>query len=217
MNHVCIIDLGLSNISCVVSAVKRVASNAIVEIITSPASLINRPSHILLPGMGSFSEGIDRIRASKWDKYLFEVCIQKQTTSLLGICLGMQLLATTGSEGCIQDYTKDGLDFIRGKIKPLTNNQNDKHIAIPHIGWNSVSINSQTTDLFFDIPDLADFYFLHSYIFSTEDSDNNLGITNHGLNFTSAINHKRVYGVQFHPEKSQRLGEKLLFNFLKRC
>ena len=122
----------------------------------------------------------------------------------LGICVGMQVLATIGYE-----FEKtNGLGIIEGEVVSM-----DSHSeSLPHVGWNSVE-QQRTSELFNGIPDNKDFYFLHSYKFQTQNQSNQLGLTNYGQPFISVFNEQNIFGVQFHPEKSQSHGLKLLRNF----
>ena len=125
----------------------------------------------------------------------------------LGICLGMQLLASESEEF---GFSK-GLDLIKGKIKFLGNlGCKDK---VPHIGWNSVSFTKDHY-LFKGISNKADFYFVNSFVFVPENKNHNLANTNYDINFCSIVAKDNIYGVQFHPEKSSKAGRKLLKNFL---
>ena len=119
----------------------------------------------------------------------------------------MQLLFENSEEGNI-----DGLKLIKGKVKKFDRRKND--IKIPHIGWNSVKIKNQSY-LFKDVSDMTDFYFVHSYMIKQNLKNEIIGETNNSDIFTSAINKKNIYGVQFHPEKSHKAGLKILKNFIE--
>ena len=122
----------------------------------------------------------------------------------LGICVGMQVLSDIGYE----NETSNGLSIINGKVKKLNTKEN-----LPHVGWNSLNLKTKNK-IFEGIPNKTDFYFTHSYVFELNDSINEISSTNYGTSFTSAINKQNIFGTQFHPEKSQSAGIKLIKNFL---
>ena len=200
--NVIIIDYGMGNLHSVVSGLKalNVETN-----ITSSSEDISNASHIILPGVGSFSEGIKNLKESKLDVAINDA-IKSREASLLGICLGMQLLAERGTEGS----ECSGLGLIRGEVKKFK--QHESGERIPHMGWNEVKHHNNL--LFNGIPSGNDFYFLHSYYFNPTFERNIVSTTSYLGNFASAINDEQVWGVQFHPEKSSKYGLKLLENFL---
>lgn len=176
-----------------------------VTIISDPKNLSDA-THIVLPGVGSFKDGMDNLIKFGWKEPLRKTVLGSKTP-VLGICLGMQLLADKGYEG----GEIVGLGLISGvvdKLKPV--NKSEK---IPHIGWNEV-YPTHKDPLFNNIPDGTDFYFVHSYHFIPKDKKNILSTTPYCGNFVSSINQGNIYGTQFHPEKSQRPGFQLLRNFL---
>jgi len=200
--NVIVIDYGMGNLHSVVSGLKALS---VETNITSSSENISNASHIILPGVGSFSEGIKNLKESKLDVAINDA-IKSRKASLLGICLGMQLLAERGTEGgeC------NGLGLIRGEVKKFE--QHGTGERIPHMGWNEVKHHNDL--LFNGIPSDNDFYFLHSYYFNPTFERNIVSTTSYLGNFASAINDKQVWGVQFHPEKSSKYGLKLLENFL---
>jgi glutamine amidotransferase len=132
--------------------------------------------------------------------------VLSEKKKVIGICVGMQMMADESDEGKLS-----GLGWIKGKIKHLSSLHGGNHYLLPHMGWNSVHPT-------LDNPLLTNskdwnFYFLHSYYFHTESSDNILATTNYHTNFTSAVNQDNIFGVQFHPEKSHDWGKQLLINF----
>jgi len=163
-------------------------------------------THAILPGVGSFSAAMKNIKKYEIDLILKEQVIE-QNKPLLGICLGMQIMATFGHEG----GTTNGLNLIEGEVKILQSN--DCSSRIPHIGWNEV-IFKESHPLFNEIKSATDFYFVHSYHFICKNKNNSLAFTPYCGGFSSVINKENIYGVQFHPEKSQKSGLQLLKNFL---
>ncbi|MFA7184989.1 MAG: imidazole glycerol phosphate synthase subunit HisH, partial [Victivallales bacterium] len=126
---------------------------------------------------------------------------------VLGICVGMQVLAESSEEG-----HEKGLGWIRGTVKKIDSSQFKQRTHLPHMGWNDIRPVKEC-GLFKGINDDARFYFLHSYYFSCADKDDVLAVTEYGSEFACAVNSKNIYGVQFHPEKSHRYGIQLLKNF----
>lgn len=200
---VAIVDYGMSNLGSVSRAVEECGGEPIVTNSKSDFEIVDK---IILPGVGSFSEGISNIRKRGLDKILTKQ-IMDEEIPILGICLGMQLMATKGWE--IEE--KSGLGWINGEVKML--NKCNPHEKIPHVGWNEVNHNLENS-LFKGIPSGKDFYFVHSYQFICHDEIDILAKTPYCNGFTSAICKNNIFGVQFHPEKSQKIGLKLIKNFL---
>lgn len=200
---VAIIDYGMSNLGSIHQAIEECGGS--VYVATKPSELKNA-SHIILPGVGAFGDGMANLTSQHWIEALKEAVLQDRTP-LLGICLGMQLLATTGFEG----GTNKGINFITGEVKKfIPQNLQER---IPHVGWNEVHSKIQSP-LLNGIPEGTDFYFVHSYHFITRNESDIIATTPYCGTFNSVISHENIYGVQFHPEKSQRPGFQLLKNFL---
>ncbi|EPG75998.1 imidazole glycerol phosphate synthase, glutamine amidotransferase subunit [Leptospira fainei serovar Hurstbridge str. BUT 6] len=199
--NVIIIDYGMGNLSSVLRAFQECGASA--EISDNPLDL-KRATHIVLPGVGAFPDGINNLRERKFDQAIEHVVADG--IPLLGICLGMQLLADTGYEV----RKSDGLGLISGEVKKLDEGAG---VRIPHVGWNEVKYKKDDS-LFVDIPDNSDFYFVHSYHFEPASENAIVGITPYGQGFVSVVRKDNVMGVQFHPEKSSQLGFKVIRNFL---
>ncbi len=201
---IAVIDYGVGNLKSIENAIKFNNSDVKVDLVSEPENL-KKYEKIILPGVGAFGDAIEKIREKNFDQAIFEEV--KKGKFLLGICLGMQLLATKSYE-----YGEHlGLNLIDGEVILLKNINN---IRIPHMGWNNVTF-SKNNKILSDINNLSDFYFLHSYHFSCSRPDYILGITDYGLNFISVINKDNIYGAQFHPEKSQENGLKFMKNFIE--
>lgn len=197
-----VIDYGLSNLGSIKGALEKCGASVLIT--SNPDDIVNS-SGIILPGVGSFSDGIKNLRERKLD-----IAIKQTTaahTPILGICLGMQLLASSGQEG----GNNLGLDLISGEVIQLI--PTSPNIRIPHVGWNEVN-QTKKDSLFKDIPNGTDFYFVHSYHFIPSDQKDILSTTPYCEQFVSAIQKDNIFGVQFHPEKSQNPGLQLLHNFL---
>jgi glutamine amidotransferase len=184
----------------------------IYERLKIPFKIANHPMEIkgaqkiILPGVGAFDETISMLDESGFRSVLdHEVLVNK--ISVLGICVGMQILAKRSEEG-----TLPGLGWINGEVKKIDVTLLPAKPKIPHLGWNSVEI-TKANKLFNDIDEEQGFYFLHSYYFQCNDQVDIMSTTFYGKNFASSVNHKNIYGVQFHPEKSHQNGVNLLKNF----
>jgi glutamine amidotransferase len=199
-----IINYGMGNIASIQNAFESLGAE--VFLVETP-DMLKAAERIILPGVGAFSAAMQHLNEEKWIPAI-EHAVHEQKRPLLGICLGMQLLLTSGDEG----GTCAGLGFIDGEVKHLK--FSDPSLRIPHMGWNEVDYTVDSP-LFKDIPDRSDFYFVHSYAAVTKSDTNVIAHTQYGDNFTVAIARDNVFGVQFHPEKSSIPGRKLLQNFLE--
>lgn len=202
---IAIIDYGVGNLRSIENAIKFITPSLQVDIVRD-ADKLKQYSKIILPGVGAFSNAIKKIKEYQFDLSLIEEI--KKGKYVLGICLGMQMLATKSFE--YGEY--EGLNIIKGKVSIFSTDS--KKIRIPHIGWNEVTFTREDR-LLKGIPAGSEFYFIHSYYFQCDNSNNILGITEHGIIFPSIINNGNIYGVQFHPEKSQESGLKMLKNFIE--
>ena len=163
----------------------------------------NNFDKIILPGQGAFATLVSNLKKLKIINPLRQYL--ESDRPYLGICVGMQILSDEGYE----DQITKGLGIIPGKIKKFSN----KKLMIPHMGWNTVSINKKDTIIKNNLNE-KDFYFVHSYIYENINKENILGLTTYGKKFPSIINKGNIYGVQFHPEKSHKNGLKLIKNFI---
>ena len=199
-----IIDLEIGNVGSVKRAIRHFGYQAIVS---NSHEDINSATHLILPGVGSFDEGMKKIHANRIKEILVEM-VKIKNIPILGICLGMQLFATKGYEN---KKETNGLNIIPGLVKKLKNNTEFK---LPHIGWNDV-VFKKKNKIFKNILDNSDFYYIHSYEFICQDEVSIIGISNYYNNFTSVVNQNNIYGVQFHPEKSLEQGLQIIKNFLE--
>ncbi len=198
-----IIDYGMGNLGSIHNMIKKIGYQSEI---TADVEAIRRASKIILPGVGAFDKAMSNLA----NLNLIEVIREKAAaeTPLLGICLGMQLLAEGSEEGVLP-----GLGLIRGKVKQFVLPSGYK---VPHMGWNTVDYNRESP-LFagFEGFEEVRFYFVHSYHFVCADERYVNGRTDYGSAFTSAVQSDKVYGVQFHPEKSHKFGMQLLRNFIE--
>lgn len=198
-----IVDYGMGNLDSVKRAFEECKANPVVS--DDPDSL-KSAQKIVLPGVGSFCNGMDNLESRGWIPAIKEEAGNNKIP-LLGICLGMQILATKGYEG----GEREGLDLIPGEIVKLIPLQKDERV--PHIGWNEVAVIRENP-LFKNIINSSDFYFVHSYHFLPRKEDHVIAKTPYCGGFVSAVLKDNIFGVQFHPEKSQFPGMKLISNFL---
>lgn len=196
-----IIDYGMGNLQSVRNALERLGCE--VQITSNPAALGDADA-LILPGVGAFGEAMNNLRQRNLVGPLRNAVLE-EGKPLLGICLGMQLLADSSEErgNCL------GLSLIPGQVRGIPVSEG---LRLPHIGWNSVSV-CKRAPLFGDIPEGGAFYFVHSYRFEC-DPIYIAGVTGYGTDITAAVQKERIFGVQFHPERSQRKGLRLLHNFV---
>ncbi len=199
-----VVDIGVGNIG----SVKRALSflGAEYELAQEPAAL-KQASKILFPGVGSFCVASGLLDKQEWKQAIrHEVLVEKKP--LFGICLGMQLLFSRGFEG----DESSGLDLLQGSVVGLKIDR--EKFKIPHMGWNSVDASGLS--LFNKIPDNSDFYFVHSFEVSPEDPEIKVAYTTYGDHkIPAAVQKGHIYGVQFHPERSQKVGLQILKNYLE--
>jgi glutamine amidotransferase len=199
-----IIDYGLGNIQALLNIYTKL--HIPVQVAKSENDL-EGVSKLILPGVGHFDYAMQRFNDSGMRERVESLVLQNNAP-VLGICVGMQIMANSSEEG-----VESGLGWISGTVKSLESIVKvDNNLPLPHMGWNSVTPNHK--DLFknIDSGDL-EFYFLHSYYFDCTSQENCIASTDYSLNFCCAVNNKNIFGVQFHPEKSHHFGVNLLKNF----
>lgn len=199
----CIIDYGSGNISAIVNICKR---EHIDYMVASNPKDLNACSHFLLPGVGAFDPTIEILESSGLLLALEEQVVELKKP-VLGICVGMQLLADSSEEG-----QRPGLGWISGKIRKIDSAKIAKPPYIPHMGWNSISINRSSLLLSSIDVDIG-FYFLHSYYFDAGNENDVLAKVDFAGGIPCVVNRDNIYGTQFHPEKSHANGIQLIKNF----
>ncbi len=197
---IAIIDYGAGNIRSIEKALEHVGAS--VQITDEPET-VNKAQAIVLPGVGSGGAAMSRMTERGLDDAIRHAT--QQGKPFLGICLGMQLLADHHAEGEV-----NGLGLFSGEVRRIPHGP-----KIPHMGWNQVKPQHAALAIFEDIPQDAYFYFAHSYYVEPQDSQGVAAVTDYGSPFCSVIVTERVWGTQFHPEKSGSVGLQLLNNFLK--
>ena len=212
---VLIIDYGSGNIKSVYNSVKKILNNYNISIevkVSNNLLEIKNSYKIILPGVGSFNQCMDRINKTEDLVGTLNDQIITKKKPFLGICVGMQILADYGYEN---KKTK-GLSWINGEVKSLKNfTDHSQNLKIPHMGWNNLSVNSKTFNLLHNVTEEDQFYFVHSYFFDIKNKKNIICNTKYGIDIPAIINEDNIFGFQFHPEKSGSSGLKILYNWLK--
>jgi glutamine amidotransferase len=197
-----IIDVGTGNIANLCSAFKKI--NISYNLCSQVSDF--KGGKIILPGVGAFADFMDKLKKKGIDNYIVDK--SKEEISVLGICLGFQVLFSSSNE---HRFTK-GLNLLKGDFDIIKSN-----LLIPHVGWNDCEIIIKNTELFYGISNSSDFYFTHSYILKNYEKKDVVAFTKYGSKFPSVVKKNNIYGVQFHPEKSQNKGLMILKNFYERC
>ena len=205
--NVIIVDYNSGNISSVINSFKKVAKDKVNITVTADLNKIKSTDKVVLPGQGSFKSCIDALnKINGLTDTLNEFAITNKKP-LLGICVGLQMFADIGYE---ETETK-GLGWIAGKVSKI-NNQNGKY-KLPHIGWNQIDI-VKDSKIFKDIKNNSHMYFVHSYEFIPEDKNVISATTDYSSNIVCSVEKENIFGTQFHPEKSDKLGLKIIDNFI---
>ena len=202
MKAVTLIDAGTGNLRSVQKALEAVGAN--VERTSDPRKVLES-SRVVMPGVGAFGDFMAGLHSSGLDRAVREIAANG--VALLGICVGMQAFFDTGEE--MGEHA--GLSLLRGKVVRFTDSLD---VKVPHTGWNQVELTAETA-LFESIRSGDYVYFNHSYYPRLEDSSAVVATTMHGIRFACAVHSDNVFGVQFHPEKSQSVGLQILKNFLE--
>ena len=205
--NVTIVDYSSGNISSVINSFKEVAQDKVNIEVTSDLNKIKSSDKVVLPGQGSFKSCVDALnKIAGLTEVLNEFAINNKKP-ILGICVGLQMFANVGYE---ETETK-GLSWIRGKVTKI-DNQNGKY-KLPHIGWNQIRFVKDSR-IFRNIENNSHMYFVHSYEFIPEDKKVISATTEYSSNIVCSIEKDNIFGTQFHPEKSDKIGLKIIDNFL---
>ena len=198
-----IIAYGMGNLRSVANAVEALGHEAYIA---AQPDMLQTSDRIILPGVGAFGDGIRNLVESGWVDAL-EAEVRSKRKPFLGLCLGMQLLATSGTE----HGNHRGLGWIRGTVERL---RPGSGLRIPHIGWNDVRFTKRDR-LYAALGDSGIFYFVHSYVFHPEDPTVVSGLCSYGEDFVASVESDNIFATQFHPEKSQKAGLAVLKRFLE--
>ena len=201
-----LIDLEVGNLGSLTSALANLNVNLKI---CKNAEDINGCNKIILPGVGAFGDFAKRMKNNLIDLKIKEIHDKKYP--ILGICVGFQIFFEKSFEHGV--FT--GLEILKGEFISL--NKNNKNLIIPHVGWNQCKIIDKKNKLFDEIENNSDFYFTHSYFLQKYDQKDILSITRYDQDFVSSVNKDNLFGVQFHPEKSQKNGLRILKNFIEFC
>ena len=200
-----IINYGLGNIKAFENIYKR---------LHIPVRILHHPddfavvTRLILPGVGAFDHAMNAFNHSGM-REVTEKLVLDHKVPVIGICVGMQMLAKSSDEGVLS-----GLGWIDGTVKMFDETKINFETHLPHMGWNDVEVD-RGNRLFLDFPDSPKFYFLHSYYFECAEVKDSIATSDYGISFTCAVNKDNIFGVQFHPEKSHEYGIRLLENFSK--
>jgi imidazole glycerol phosphate synthase glutamine amidotransferase subunit len=198
---IAIVDYGMGNLKSVTNAFKRLGADVVI---TRDKREIESSSAIVLPGVGAFGKCIENLK--KLDLFYFIKTLIMNDRRYLGICLGMQTLFESSEEA----PGVEGMGAIKGTVPKFKGN-----IKVPHMGWNSIEI-MKNTEIFDGIKNWENFYFVHSYYCQPEE-DVIATKTRYGMDFASSVQKGNIFACQFHPEKSQKVGIRLLQNFINMC
>jgi glutamine amidotransferase len=198
-----VVDYGLGNVQAFLTLYKRLGFEATRA--KTAVDLVGA-SKIILPGVGAFDHAIELLDQSGMRPTL-ETLVLQEKVPVLGICVGMQILASSGDEGRLP-----GLGWVPGKVRSFRSDERSASLPLPHMGWNDVH-SKPRLPIFAGLESDARFYFLHSYFFECDEPSHDAATASYGLDFSCAVSAGNIYGVQFHPEKSHHFGTKLLKNF----
>lgn len=204
-----VIDYGVGNLGSVLRALEELR---VAPVLVNRAADMHATDCLILPGVGNFADCARLLEVGGWTTALRDE-VQGYQRPLLGVCVGMQLLADSSTEGASEGEDAPGLGFIPGQVRHLRSFGCTQRV--PHVGWNGITRTRTDDHLFDDIPDGTDFYFVHSYAFAPQDAADVLATTDYGVPITAAVRRGHVWGTQFHPEKSSRAGFRLLKNFIE--
>ena len=205
--NVTIVDYNSGNISSVINSFKEAAKDKVNIEVTSDLNKIKSSDKVVLPGQGSFKSCVDALNSIKGLVEILNEFAISNKKPLLGICVGLQMFADIGYE---ETETK-GLGWIAGKVSKI-DNQNGKY-KLPHIGWNEINI-VKNSKIFKDIENKSHMYFVHSYELIPEDKNVITTTTDYSTNIICSVEKDNIFGTQFHPEKSDKLGLQIINNFM---
>ena len=205
--NITIVDYSSGNIRSVINSFKEVCNNKYKINVSSDLKIISNSDKIVLPGQGSFKSCIEALNKIEGLNETLNQFVFDQKKLLLGICVGMQMFADVGYE---ETETK-GLGWISGNVSKI-DNQSGK-FKLPHIGWNEITI-TKNSNIFKNIDNKSHMYFVHSYEFVPEEKNVISSTTDYSTSIVCSVEKENIFGTQFHPEKSDKLGLKLIENFI---
>jgi imidazole glycerol-phosphate synthase subunit HisH len=197
-----IIDYGMGNIGSILNMLTRLGHPAVIS---NDLNIIKSASHLILPGVGAFDTGMNHLHGlNLLDSLNQKVLLEK--TPILGICIGMQLMAQFSEEG-----QEKGLGWLTGEVKKFNFENTAQQLRVPCVGWNNVKPKKNNPLL---MEEFQKFYFVHSYHYQTAKTEEIIGTAQYGYEYPVMIRQENIFGVQFHPEKSHQFGLKLFENFI---
>jgi imidazole glycerol-phosphate synthase subunit HisH len=205
---VTIVDYNSGNISSVINSFKEAAKEKVKIEVTSDLKKIKSSDKVVLPGQGSFKSCVDALTSINGLVDTLNEFAINDKKPLLGICVGLQMFADIGYE----EIETKGLGWISGKVSKI-DNQNNKY-KLPHIGWNEINI-VKDSKIFKNIKNNSHMYFVHSYEFVPKDKSVISATTDYSSNIVCSVERENIFGTQFHPEKSDKIGLKIIDNFIK--
>jgi glutamine amidotransferase len=203
---ICIVDYGVGNVQAFLNLFKRLGVDACRG---DKPEILADAERLVLPGVGHFDHAMQRLNDSGMRPKLEELVLGKKVP-VIGICVGMQMLAQGSDEG-----TLAGLNWVPGRVRAFSTQPKSVDLPMPHMGWNELQPRSQDKLFSKGFEKAPQFYFLHSYFFDAEDKKDVAATANYGLDFDAVVSRGHIHGVQCHPEKSHHWGEQLLKNFLE--
>lgn len=201
-----LVDYGMGNLGSIKNMLKKAGFDSLIS---SSADDINRADKLVLPGVGSFDNGMEHLRKLGLADILSDKVVA-QKTPILGICLGMQLFSKQSEEGVLPGLGWIDAETVRFRF------DGQAAMKVPHMGWNAVTPVKDNPLIDLEADREARFYFVHSYHVECRDPDDVIATTRYGYDFTSVVRHGNIFGVQFHPEKSHKFGLRLLRNFIEK-
>lgn len=203
---IAVVDYGMGNSGSIINMLKKIGYTD--ALITNDSEVLQRADKIILPGVGSYDQGVNNLADNGLTEVLKE-CVLKDKKPILGICLGMQLLGNSSKEGTLKglgfiDFDCERIDSKEGKLR------------VPHMGWNYVSVCKESK-LLKNVVSEQRFYFVHSFHAVCHDESDRLLTCEYGETITAAVQKDNIYGTQFHPEKSHKYGMQIMKNFVENC
>jgi glutamine amidotransferase len=202
---ICVVDYGVGNVQAFLTIFKQLGIDAIRA--NSPAEL-TQASHLILPGVGHFDHAMRKLHDSGMKELLEELVLAREVP-ILGVCVGMQMLASGSDEGSLP-----GLDWIPGRVRSLSAAPYCSKLPMPHMGWNELQIDTNHKFFKNGFIENPPFYFLHSYYFDAHKKSDVIATAHYGMDFDVIVAKRNIYGIQCHPEKSHHWGLQLLKNFV---
>lgn len=202
-----VVDYGMGNIGSIVNMIKKAGGETTV---TSNPEIVGKAKKLIIPGVGAFDHGMKNLNELGLTEVLNKKVLEEKIP-VLGICLGMQLMAKSSEEGVLP-----GLGWVDAVCKKFSFTEQNNKLKIPHMGWNEVMIKKHD-GIFRNTEDDASFYFVHSYYVECSNTEDIAATTGYGFEFTSGLQHQNIFATQFHPEKSHKYGLLLMKNFVEGC